>query len=156
MIAGDRRPDAGRGDRDRRGGLHLAGRDPLGARRRRGRCPAGPDRAALRRLPHLGTLDRGRGRGGGGGERAGLDDRVRHRHRRGGHPWPLQRVPVDRLSLQQLAEKTEGYFYEAASVSELKQVYQDMGSSIGHRTEPREITQWYAGVALLLALRRRR
>jgi len=64
----------------------------------------------------------------------------------------LQRVPVDRLSLQQLAEKTEGFFYEAASVSELKKVYEDMGSSIGHRVEPREVTQWYAGVALLLAL----
>ncbi|SCL36881.1 Ca-activated chloride channel family protein [Micromonospora rhizosphaerae] len=64
----------------------------------------------------------------------------------------LQRVPVDRLALAQLAETTEGYFYEAASVSELKQVYQDMGSSIGFRTEPREITQWYAGIALLFAL----
>jgi Ca-activated chloride channel homolog len=64
----------------------------------------------------------------------------------------LQRVPVDRLSLQQLAENTEGYFYEAASVSELKQVYEDMGSSIGHRVEPREVTQWYAGLALLLGL----
>ncbi|MGC5021868.1 VWA domain-containing protein [Micromonospora sp. DT47] len=64
----------------------------------------------------------------------------------------LQRVPVDRLALAQLAETTEGYFYEAASVSELKQVYQDMGSSIGFRTEPREVTQWYAGVALLFAL----
>ncbi|MDY7086341.1 MAG: VWA domain-containing protein [Actinomycetota bacterium] len=64
----------------------------------------------------------------------------------------LQRVPVDRLSLQQLAENTEGHFYEAASVNELKQVYEDMGSSIGHRVEPREVTQWYAGVALLLGL----
>lgn len=64
----------------------------------------------------------------------------------------LQRVPVDRLSLQQLAEDTEGYFYEAASVSELKKVYEDMGSSIGHRVEPREVTQWYAGLALLLGL----
>ncbi|MFF5082932.1 26S proteasome regulatory subunit RPN10 [Actinoplanes sp. NPDC000266] len=64
----------------------------------------------------------------------------------------LQRVPVDRLSLQQLAEKTDGYFYEAASVSELKKVYEDMGSSIGHRVQPREVTQWYAGVALLLGL----
>jgi Ca-activated chloride channel family protein len=64
----------------------------------------------------------------------------------------LQRVPVDRMALSQLAETTQGYFYEAASVSELKQVYQDMGSSIGFRTEPREITQWYAGIALLLAL----
>ncbi|BCJ63155.1 VWA domain-containing protein [Polymorphospora rubra] len=63
-----------------------------------------------------------------------------------------QRVPVDRLALAELAETTQGFFYEAASVTELKQVYEDMGSSIGHRTEPREVTQWYAGVALLLAL----
>jgi Ca-activated chloride channel family protein len=63
-----------------------------------------------------------------------------------------QRVPVDRLSLAQLAETTQGFFYEAASVSELKKVYEDMGSSIGFRTEPREVTQWYAGIALLLAL----
>ena len=64
----------------------------------------------------------------------------------------MQRVPVDRLSLQQMAETTKGYFYEAASVTELKQVYEDMGSSIGHRVEPREVTQWYAGFALLLGL----
>jgi Ca-activated chloride channel family protein len=64
----------------------------------------------------------------------------------------MQRVPVDRLSLQQLAESTKGYFYEAASVGELKKVYEDMGSSIGHRVEPREVTQWYAGAALLFGL----
>ncbi|WP_328467412.1 VWA domain-containing protein [Actinoplanes sp. NBC_00393] len=64
----------------------------------------------------------------------------------------VQRVPVDRLSLQELAENTKGFFYEAASVSELKQVYEDMGSSIGHRTEPREVTQWYAAAGLLLGL----
>jgi Ca-activated chloride channel homolog len=64
----------------------------------------------------------------------------------------LQPVPVDRLALAELAETTQGFFYEAASVSELKQVYEDMGSSIGHRVEPREVTQWYAGIALLFAL----
>ena len=64
----------------------------------------------------------------------------------------LQKVPVDRLSLQQLAQTTKGFFYEAASVSELKKVYEDMGSSIGHRIEPREVTQWYAGAALLFGL----
>ncbi|GIF21365.1 Ca-activated chloride channel family protein [Actinoplanes tereljensis] len=64
----------------------------------------------------------------------------------------LQRVPVDRQSLQQLADQTKGYFYEAASVSELKQVYEDMGSSIGHKVEAREVTQWYAGAALLFGL----
>jgi Ca-activated chloride channel family protein len=64
----------------------------------------------------------------------------------------LKQVPVDRLSLQQLADNTKGFFYEAASVSELKKVYEDMGSSIGHRVEPREVTQWYAGAALLFGL----
>ncbi|MEU4564096.1 VWA domain-containing protein [Actinoplanes sp. NPDC023936] len=64
----------------------------------------------------------------------------------------VQQVPVDRLSLQELADNTKGHFYEAASVSELKQVYEDMGSSIGHRTEPREVTQWYAATGLLLGL----
>ncbi len=64
----------------------------------------------------------------------------------------LQRVPVDRVSLQELADKTKGHFYEAASVSELKNVYEDMGSSIGHRVESREVTQWYAGAALLFGL----
>ncbi|HEX8630398.1 MAG TPA: VWA domain-containing protein, partial [Catenuloplanes sp.] len=64
----------------------------------------------------------------------------------------LQPVPVDRVSLQRLAETTKGFFYEAASVTELKQVYEDMGSSIGHRITAREVTQWYAGAALLLGL----
>jgi len=64
----------------------------------------------------------------------------------------VQRVPVDRFALAELAETTNGFFYEAASVGELNQVYEDMGSSIGQRTVPREITQWYAALALLLAL----
>jgi Ca-activated chloride channel family protein len=63
-----------------------------------------------------------------------------------------QRVPVDRPSLQKLAEVTKGFFYEAASKDELRRVYQDMGSSIGYRTQPREITQWYLGIGLGLAL----
>ena len=64
----------------------------------------------------------------------------------------MKLVPVDRLSLQQLAEQTDGYFYEAATVGELKNVYKDMGSSIGHRVESREVTQLYAVAGLLLGL----
>jgi Ca-activated chloride channel family protein len=63
----------------------------------------------------------------------------------------VQRVPVDRASLQSLAQTTHGHYYEAASLSQLKQIYQDMGSSIGFKTVPREVTQWYVGVALLFA-----
>jgi Ca-activated chloride channel family protein len=64
----------------------------------------------------------------------------------------MKLVPVDRLSLQQLAEGTDGFFYEAASVGELKNVYKDMGSSIGHRVESQEVTRWYAMASLLLGL----
>jgi Ca-activated chloride channel homolog len=63
----------------------------------------------------------------------------------------VQRVPVDKPSLQKLAETTKGHYYEAASLSQLKQVYQDMGSSIGYKTVPREVTQWYVGIGLLFA-----
>jgi Ca-activated chloride channel family protein len=63
-----------------------------------------------------------------------------------------QRVPVDRPSLQKVAEVTKGYFYEAASEKALKQVYSDMGSSIGYRTKPHEVTQWYLGFGFVLAL----
>ena len=63
-----------------------------------------------------------------------------------------QRVPVDRLSLASLAESTNGFFYEAATGSELRKVYEDIGSSIGHRTAPKEVTYWYTAAGLLFAL----
>jgi Ca-activated chloride channel homolog len=64
----------------------------------------------------------------------------------------LYRVPVDRESMATLAETTGGQYYEAESVEELSAVYEDMGSSVGHRVVPREITQWYLAGALGLAL----
>jgi Ca-activated chloride channel homolog len=64
----------------------------------------------------------------------------------------VQRVPVDKAALQQLAESTRGFFYEAASAEALRQVYQDMGSSIGYRTKAHEITTWFIGFGLLFGL----
>lgn len=64
----------------------------------------------------------------------------------------MQRVPVDRQALADLAESTGGYFYEAASTEELKEVYRDMGSSLGLRMVPVDLTRWFAAAALLLAL----
>jgi Ca-activated chloride channel family protein len=63
-----------------------------------------------------------------------------------------QRVPADRPSLQKLAQTTKGYSYQAASAEGLKQVYQDMGSSIGYKTVAREIGQFFQGIGLLFAL----
>lgn len=63
-----------------------------------------------------------------------------------------QQVPVDREALAQLAESTGGFFAEAATEKELKQVYANLGSSIGHRKQDREVTVWFAGAALLFGL----
>jgi len=64
----------------------------------------------------------------------------------------IQRVPVDRPALQELAESTKGFFYEAATAEALRQVYQDMGSSIGFRTIAKEVVRWFVGIGLLFAL----
>jgi Ca-activated chloride channel family protein len=61
-------------------------------------------------------------------------------------------VPVNREALHQLAEGTGGKSFEAASGKELRQVYSDIGSSIGYRTVPREVTSWFVGLGLLFAL----
>jgi Ca-activated chloride channel family protein len=58
-------------------------------------------------------------------------------------------VPVDRDALEEIARQTDGKFYSAVTAQQLKDVYSDLGSSIGYRAVPREVTQWFAGVALL-------
>lgn len=59
-------------------------------------------------------------------------------------------VPVDEESLAALADATGGQAYTAASGDELTAVYEDIGSSIGWRTEARELTPYLAALALLL------
>ncbi|XRQ14005.1 VWA domain-containing protein [Actinomadura welshii] len=60
-------------------------------------------------------------------------------------------VPVDGPALERLAQSTGGGYYEAASGDELRGVYEDIGSSIGYRTEQREIWGWFIGAGLLLS-----
>ena len=55
----------------------------------------------------------------------------------GGYVVP---VPVDGPALERLADATGGRFYEAASGEELQAVYEDIGSSVGFRTERQERT----------------
>jgi Ca-activated chloride channel family protein len=61
-------------------------------------------------------------------------------------------VPVDGPALQDLASRTGGDFHEAATGEELQEVYDDIGSSVGHRTEEREIWQWFVAAGLITAL----
>jgi Ca-activated chloride channel family protein len=61
-------------------------------------------------------------------------------------------VPVNKQALQQLAEETNGQSYSAETGDELKNVYSDIGSSIGYDKKKVEISRWFVGVALVLGL----
>ncbi len=61
-------------------------------------------------------------------------------------------VPVDRASLEDLAEGTGGSYSEAASAAELEDVYADIGSQIGYTTEPQDISPWFVRAGVVLAL----
>lgn len=60
-------------------------------------------------------------------------------------------VPVDRATLEQIAEETEGSYSEAASAAELSEVFEDLGSQIGYTTEPQDISPWFVRGGLLFA-----
>jgi Ca-activated chloride channel family protein len=60
-------------------------------------------------------------------------------------------VPVDGPALDRIAQTTGGRYYEAATGDELRQVYEDIGSSVGYRIEKREVWAWFIGAGLLLA-----
>jgi Ca-activated chloride channel family protein len=61
-------------------------------------------------------------------------------------------VPVDRASLEEIANATGGSYSEAASAAELEQVYADLGSQIGYTTEAKDISPWFVRVGVLLTL----
>jgi Ca-activated chloride channel family protein len=63
-----------------------------------------------------------------------------------------QRVPADRPTLRGLAEETGGTFHTAASVSELKSVYRNIGSQIGYTTSERDISWRFMLAGLLCAV----
>jgi Ca-activated chloride channel family protein len=63
-----------------------------------------------------------------------------------------QRVPPNRAEMRELSEITGGRAYTAESAGELKDVYQDIGSSVGVETVDREVTARFAGIAMLLAM----
>ncbi|MFG1702538.1 VWA domain-containing protein [Nonomuraea sp. M3C6] len=61
-------------------------------------------------------------------------------------------VPVDGPALRGLAEAAGGGFYEAASGDELQAVYEDIGTSVGYRTERQEVWQWFVAAGMVFAL----
>jgi Ca-activated chloride channel family protein len=68
-----------------------------------------------------------------------------------GSPLPVP-VPVNREALRDIADQTGGSFFEAFTESELANVYRNIGSSIGYKTEQRDIAAWFVGVGALMLL----
>ncbi|CAN5259042.1 VWA domain-containing protein [soil metagenome] len=60
-------------------------------------------------------------------------------------------VPVDRTTLERIAEETGGTYNSAESAGQGEAIFKDLGSQIGYRTEPQEITVWFVGAGLALA-----
>ncbi len=58
-------------------------------------------------------------------------------------------VPVNPAALAKVANATNGTAFTAATGGELKQVYEDIGSSVGYVTELKDITGTFVGVSLL-------
>jgi Ca-activated chloride channel family protein len=61
-------------------------------------------------------------------------------------------VPVDRVTLENIADETGGSYSEAASAAELEEVYADLGSQIGYTTEAKDISPWFVRAGVLLTL----
>jgi Ca-activated chloride channel homolog len=62
------------------------------------------------------------------------------------------RVPPSPRTLQSVAAISGGEFFRAQTRAALKSVYKHLGTRVGHRTEKREISDAFAGGAILLLL----
>jgi Ca-activated chloride channel family protein len=61
-------------------------------------------------------------------------------------------VPVDRAELARVSKISGGESYTATSAGELKEVYKDIGSSVGKEKVDKEVTSRYAGFGLGFAI----
>lgn len=64
-------------------------------------------------------------------------------------PLPIP-VPVSEGALEEIAETTGGSFYRALTGEELNDVYRDIGRSVGHEVQLREIGSAFIALALVL------
>ncbi len=63
-----------------------------------------------------------------------------------------QRVAVDHYELSQIAARSGGTKFSAESASELSEIYKAIRSDIGYENVPAEVTDRYAGLALIFAV----
>ena len=78
------------------------------------------------------------------------DGTIRVRQRGGG--TRIEPVPPDPQALAEVARVSGGKSFTAATSNGLKEVYERLGSQLGHRDEKRQVTSAFAGGGLLLLL----
>ncbi|MEU0571235.1 VWA domain-containing protein [Nonomuraea sp. NPDC005983] len=61
-------------------------------------------------------------------------------------------VPVNKQALQSLSDGTSGRAYTAESGSELRDVYEQIGTSLGFKLVNQEISQWFIVAAIVAGL----
>ena len=61
-------------------------------------------------------------------------------------------VPPDKDTLREVAERTDGRFFEAPTAAQLAAVYEELGSRVGYDREKRELTAAFAGAGAVLLL----
>ena len=61
-------------------------------------------------------------------------------------------VPPDPVTLEQIADDTDGEFFAAVSGARLNQVYERLGSQIGRYDTKREVTNVLAAAGAVLLL----
>ena len=61
-------------------------------------------------------------------------------------------VPPDTDTLAAIAETTGARSFQAPTASDLQAIYESLGSRVGTRAEPQEVTQWFAAAGLVLML----
>lgn len=61
-------------------------------------------------------------------------------------------VPVDTSALEAIAEGTDGTFFEAASSTELRSIYDEVEAEVTVVEGRRDIAEWFAGAAIIVLL----
>jgi Ca-activated chloride channel family protein len=61
-------------------------------------------------------------------------------------------VPADPATMAQIASQTGGKSFTAQTEGQLKSVYGEIGRVVGYDVHHHEITAWFVGIALLLAM----
>ena len=65
-----------------------------------------------------------------------------------------RRFPVrpDPVTLAAIARDTDGQTFRAKSAAKVQSVYKQLGASIAHKKQTREVSSWFTGLAALLVL----